>query len=231
MASTLPSPQASQVLAPPPAAEAGGTVTASGQPLPADFVFDEQGERRRFIAGLDAALRDSLLNFDHECGAAIKIQAATRGFLTRLRIAELHFFASTIQRLARGHLARRRARERLEQRAREALHSYKSACARAIQRVFRGFWSRKHRHSYWARRSYLSFVAAKGEQVRQQAQQALEEQLQVSLIKRQESQAMALARSCLHFFLFLSPFLLFSSLSFSARWQLRTNDPDSSSRS
>jgi IQ calmodulin-binding motif len=183
MASTLPSPQGSQVLVPPPVAEAGGSLPVSSEPVPADsfaFVFSESEERRKFIAGLDAALRDALLNFDHECGAAIRIQAATRGFLTRLRIAELHYYATEIQRLARGHLARRIARQRLEHRARDSLQAFKSGCARSIQRIYRGFRSRKYLHDYYARKRYVAFVAAKGEEIRQASQAALEEQLQVS---------------------------------------------------
>lgn len=56
-------------------------------------------------------------------------------------------------------------------------------CAQAtiIQKFFRGFYERKYKHDYYARKKYLENVARKNEEVRQQMdeyqkQQEIEEQ-------------------------------------------------------
>jgi len=90
------------------------------------------------------------------------------------------YYAREIQRLYRGHLARRRTRLCIEQRAAVAVLSIKHAAATPVRRVFRGHLSRRLRHDFHARKAYISAVHAQGEALRAQLQAQFEEQTRVS---------------------------------------------------
>lgn len=168
---------ASVILEPSPRSTAGAAALADF--APAGPVFDESAARERFLEALSAALRVALDSFDAECIAARTIQRVFRGYFTRERLAEMGYYAREIQRVFRGHLGRRRTRALIDSARASHAASLRSCAARAIQRVYRGFRSRKYVHDFGARKAYIAFVAAKGEELRAASQQALEEQLQV----------------------------------------------------
>lgn len=76
----------------------------------------------------------------------------------------LHSVASVaIQRLLRGHFARVRARREAERKAEAEADGVVNHLVVMVQKVFRGFRSRKYRHDYYARKSYINDVQKKGE--------------------------------------------------------------------
>lgn len=84
-----------------------------------------------------------------------------------------------IQKLLRGHFARRRA-ERLAQTKAEVEHvAMLHHFVVLIQRNFRGFRSRKYRHDFYARKLYISGIKDKSEVVRTEMAEARQKQLQV----------------------------------------------------
>lgn len=141
--------------------------------------FDEAAARQHFLDKLREALQDALSSFDTECAAAKRIQALFRGFYLRLRLTEMAYYATEIQRIFRGHLGRLQARRVLDAREDAASRDVAVACAVAIQRIYRGFRSRRYLHDFYARKEYMRYVADKGEELRAAAQQQLEQQLEV----------------------------------------------------
>ena len=81
-----------------------------------------------------------------------------------------------IERCTRGFLHRQAAREVMRQRDLERQRKVFSAIVTVVQKRYRGFYSRKYRHDYYARKAYLAAVMHKGEAVRKAvAEQQLQE--------------------------------------------------------
>eukprot|EP01112_Ceratiomyxa_fruticulosa_P003196 TRINITY_DN1356_c0_g1_i1.p1 TRINITY_DN1356_c0_g1~~TRINITY_DN1356_c0_g1_i1.p1 ORF type:complete len:286 (-),score=47.63 TRINITY_DN1356_c0_g1_i1:85-942(-) len=115
-----------------------------------------------------------------EWNAAIKIQSFWRGCLLRKILQGFHDNATTIQRVFRGYLARCDFTKMQLERERQLRLDYFTKAACNVQRIFRGFYSRKYIHNFYGRKKYLMEVYSRGEQLRidQQAQlqRAMDEQ-------------------------------------------------------
>ncbi|KAF4684615.1 spermatoproteinsis associated 17, partial [Perkinsus olseni] len=100
----------------------------------------------RFFYEIQAA-EDS---YAAETRAAADIQRIFRGAICRFQYERVRRAVEAIQRVYRGHVGRckvkaLRTRERGEQQL-----AFFNAQAEAIQRVFKGFWSRRYLHDYYA---------------------------------------------------------------------------------
>lgn len=102
-------------------------------------------------------------NRTRESQAAVKIQCAFRGSVVRARYNAVLRACGMIQRLIRGRLGRIRAAAKEVERARRWNMLFFDHCAEVIQKYFRGAWSRKYLHDFYARRRYLDGVANRGE--------------------------------------------------------------------
>jgi len=102
-------------------------------------------------------------NRARETSAAIKIQCAFRGSVVRARYNAVLRSCGMIQRLIRGRLGRIRAAAKEVERARRWNMLFFDHCAEVIQKFFRGAWSRKYLHDFYARRRYLDGVASRGD--------------------------------------------------------------------
>jgi hypothetical protein len=100
------------------------------------------------------------------------------------------YYTREIQRLYRGHLARRRVRALVDARYAALLSAPRHYAATTLQRHFRGFYSRKYIKDFYARKAYVLAVTAKGEQLRAEMDAALAEQ-----VARHLSQEEAKARA------------------------------------
>ena len=112
-----------------------------------------------------------------EVAACTRLQAAWRGRTARVRIAFWSYHVLIVERTSRGHLGRQRARRLRLARDTMLQHAFFDAYATTIQLRFRGFHSRKYLHNFYARKAYVDAVVHKGEAVRVQLQQKLEQQV------------------------------------------------------
>jgi len=101
-----------------------------------------------------------------EVKAAIVIERCARGFLTRRRLKRLTHMVVNIQRYWRGYLGRLRAKLALEIKNKRLRELFFDAQATVIQRHWRGFWSRKFKFDFYARKKYLQEVHLKNAEIR-----------------------------------------------------------------
>ncbi|GAX75220.1 hypothetical protein CEUSTIGMA_g2664.t1 [Chlamydomonas eustigma] len=119
-----------------------------------------------------------------EVRAAIVIESCARGFLTRRRLKKLTDVVVNIQRYWRGYLGRLRATLALEIKNKKLRELYFDAQASVIQRHWRGFWSRKSKFDFYARKRYLKEVHSKNAEIRKEmeaeAQRAISAQREMA---------------------------------------------------
>ncbi|KAF0689837.1 Aste57867_18749 [Aphanomyces stellatus] len=132
--------------------------------------------RTKTLELLDASLRDCAKNAQKELSAAIYIQRIFRGQRVRATISRWRDAEVVIARVYRGHLGRhkatREARQRLNLEKKARLHHV----ARVIQTQYRGWASRKYKHNFATRKTYLKELEAKGNALRETLRQRLEAQ-------------------------------------------------------
>lgn len=105
--------------------------------------------------------------WDKETEAATRMQSAFRGRLQYHGYENRRFMASQIQRVARGHCGRKRSRERRIERTLAHEKMVFDFYAEQIQKNWRGFYSRRHKHDFWARKMYIETVVKTGNDLRE----------------------------------------------------------------
>ena len=144
---------------------------------------------------------------DRECQAAINIQRVFRGARDRYAItlkayacccrgsallcavvltpcapvpSSLHCRRACveIERVFRGHCGRERARAAREQRAATEESGVFQYYATVIQRAFKGYYSRKYVHDFFARKAYIESIKQKSEELRDQLSGHMEQQIE-----------------------------------------------------
>lgn len=105
--------------------------------------------------------------YETEVHAAITIQRVFRGSLVRQRWHEVVQCSLTIQCYIRGMQARARAASIIFTKERAKNNLFFDCVASSIQKYWRGFWSRKYVHSFYARKAYLDKVRDDGEKTNQ----------------------------------------------------------------
>jgi len=108
--------------------------------------------------------------------SCVKISSLWRACVARAEVSIVFLGVKRIQRLVRGKFARERARlarrsfgERLEE-------AYLESLAVDVQRSFRGFYSRRYRHDFSARKAYIQGVMKEGEALRERLKELQETQ-------------------------------------------------------
>ncbi|KAJ3367702.1 hypothetical protein GGF31_007162 [Allomyces arbusculus] len=119
------------------------------------LIYSEHAERQRI----------------REHRAAVVIQYAWRRHVMRTWRRFLGEQATTIQRVFRGYLARKRIKVALEEHCRRTNRTYYDSMATKIQKLWRGYWSRKTVFDFYLRQRYLHHVAEKSQAVREQLQE------------------------------------------------------------
>ena len=100
-----------------------------------------------------------------------RVQRLWRGQRVRSWIAALTSATIAVQRVHRGVVARKLAAARRAARARHEARAIYHYHATLAQRTFRGFYSRRYRHDFRARRRYVEAVVATGEALRERLDQ------------------------------------------------------------
>lgn len=126
-------------------------------------------------------------NRGRETRATIKIQSAFRGSVVRTRYSAVTRSCHMVQKVMRGRLGRIRATAKEIERARRWNTLFFHHCAEIVQKFFRGYWSRKYLHDFFARRKYLNGVAQRGSRTVDFLQKAQDTQ-QLQQLANEESQ-------------------------------------------
>jgi hypothetical protein len=116
--------------------------------------------------------------FDAELAACVLIQRIWRGTSARLHFFERSFAVLTIQRIWRGFAGRLEYGQRLLVAQRKARIAYYAGMAATIQKHWRGSYSRKVRHDFYARKLFLQAIEVKNEELRATLQQHYEDQVE-----------------------------------------------------
>lgn len=138
-------------------------------------------------------IREAEAMREKETIAAITIQRLWRGYVTRKLLEEFHGEATEIQRVFRGWLGRRFVEQLRRQRQLEAEAAFYSRQAMLIQKVVRGFLSRRRpEHKYnWVRRKRLLQMAEENSEKVQRDTQAELEALEQKLSELREEKTAA----------------------------------------
>jgi len=95
--------------------------------------------------------------------ATIRIQSVFRAFRVRKRWRAYRTAKNLVRKVLKGYLARQRTKALRMDRARRLNAVFFHQCATCIQRVFKGWLSRKHEHDFYGRKRYLETVRKRGE--------------------------------------------------------------------
>ncbi|KAJ1407590.1 hypothetical protein B484DRAFT_403764 [Ochromonadaceae sp. CCMP2298] len=123
-------------------------------------------QKDSFLEVFRETLREAEEKAPVENYATLSIQRVYRGVVSRENMARKSFKANEVQRVFRGHLGRLQSRQRLsDKQERRQLSLFNYLCIQ-IQRCFRGYYSRKHKHDQARRREYVRMIVQQGEVVR-----------------------------------------------------------------
>lgn len=140
--------------------------------------------RDAVVTELETLARDAEENKDNEKESATRIQKLYRGQRVRTWITEKRNAAGEIQRIFRGYLGRNRAAAELQGKMRHermAVYHYHSVF---IQKNFRGFYSRRYFHDFFARKAYIQSIMAKSNALRDKLEANLRMQQDEEEIQR-----------------------------------------------
>merc|ERR1712106_304853 len=102
----------------------------------------------------------------------------------------LHHSSSVIQAAYRGHLARRRFARIVSEQVNCMKRRHYDVMATKIQTRWRGYYTRKYKHNYYARKAYLRAVQQRNYDVRH----ALDQYAEMAARKQLEEEKMLQAR-------------------------------------
>ena len=109
-----------------------------------------------------------------EYNASVLLQAVLRRRQRRAGFADFRTRAVTVERVFRGHRGRNGYED--EQQARDARtrRAFWNSNAALVQKIWRGFYSRKHIHNFYLRKAYLDSVTQTGLARRQELEEHFE---------------------------------------------------------
>ncbi|KAL1520859.1 hypothetical protein AB1Y20_022420 [Prymnesium parvum] len=114
---------------------------------------------------------------ERETAACVRLQKVWRGRVLRWVLKFWTWHACLMERCARGYLGRLRSLRKQLRRDEERQRAFFEAHAIVIQLRFRGFYSRKYVHNFYARKAYVAAVLHKGKVLQKDLQQRLDEQI------------------------------------------------------
>jgi len=134
---------------------------------------------------------------EKEFRAALRVQAWWRGARLRQYMKYLHQSSTVIQAAYRGHLARRRFARIVSEQVNCMKQRHYDVMATKIQTRWRGYYTRKYKHDYYARKAYLRAVQQRNYDVRHALDQYAEsqrDQAEMAARKQLEEEKMLQAR-------------------------------------
>lgn len=134
--------------------------------------------RHEVVSELEELLSEAKENAAPEREASVRIQKLFRGARTRAAISTQSGACQTIQRVFRGHQGRNLTNDARRARAAHEESSIYHYYATLIQRVFKGFYSRRYKHDFYARKAYIQSIKQKSEELRNQLSGHMETQIE-----------------------------------------------------
>ena len=132
----------------------------------ASFQKQLENDRDEVIEKYYDMMNQAENNRENERKAAISIQTNFRMYLILTWFKTILRAVRNIQRIWKGHKIRILfLRLMKEEKARMQLEFFCSMAV-IIQKIFRGYYVRKYKHDFYARKRYLNNVAQKNEEVR-----------------------------------------------------------------
>ncbi|KAA0171319.1 hypothetical protein FNF28_00810 [Cafeteria roenbergensis] len=145
-------------------------------------------ERDAFIDRLREEQREADAAAEKEAAAAVVLQRNWRGAVTRDNITTQLFACLLVQRVFRGHSGRRIVEQRRALVAREQERARLAFVATQVQRIVRGFLSRRLLLNFYKRREKVQQRHEAGLRLREETQRRLEQQVEQ---KRDEAETRA----------------------------------------
>jgi len=148
--------------------------------------FEMEARKDEVVKNFFAQTQDASDSLPLEVAAVNKIQSVHRATQIRIIYHEIVAAALLIQRMVRGCLGRKKAREVNRERNSCLRLKFFHHCACTIQRIYRGRWSRKKIHSFYGRKIYLEKVEKRGEWTKEYLVEEHKEKLAVAKILEEE---------------------------------------------
>lgn len=159
-------------------------------------------ESRRGIDARHAALvRQADINQDREFRACVTIQSIRRGILDRRKLKTQGRSLIDMQRIWRGYLGRQIASYTSLQRDKGRARQLWTRTATVLQKTFRGFYSRRYKHSYYERQAYLNMVNMKDQSIREFSEavaEQTEEDREMTRVEGEQREFQKLAKDLHH---------------------------------
>jgi hypothetical protein len=128
------------------------------------FIASTRGIMDEWFKFADAAAAVNMA----EHFAAIKIQSSVRQRLGRNDYSLSRHAQISLSRTYRGHRGRLEYEENVDMKFARLRREFWNSTATIVQKIFRGYYSRKNIHNFYLRKSYIETIASKGEAVRQE---------------------------------------------------------------
>ncbi|XP_028402897.1 spermatogenesis-associated protein 17-like [Dendronephthya gigantea] len=135
-------------------------------------------------------LREAERNRKTEYDSAVRIQSWFRGIKVRSYLRFLHHCATVIQRHYRGHLDRIWHQKIVQNAVVQMRERYYNSMATKIQKLWRGYHTRKYVHNYYSRKRYLEGLKTKNSIVRKELEVwriSLEREKEIKRQKEEEA--------------------------------------------
>ena len=123
-----------------------------------------------------------------ELRAAVKIEALWRMYKQRKNYLHQQWAVSVIKRVFRGYRTRKNFWKLTSNALAYQRREFFSSGAVSIQRIYRGFYSRKYLHDFYARKKYLKYIDGEN-QLRLETMNQYRQKLIADEQKRQEDYA------------------------------------------
>lgn len=123
-----------------------------------------------------------------ELNAAVKIEALWRMYRQRKYYLHQQWAISVIKRVYRGYRTRKNFWKLTNMALSHQRKKFFSSSALSIQRIYRGYFSRKYLHDFYARKKYLKYIDGKNQR-RLEKMNKYQQQNFVEEQKRQEDYA------------------------------------------
>ena len=122
--------------------------------------------RESVKAELAGRISDRNNKLDTETTAAVSIERVHRGAMVRGWKTGMIAASIQVQRVFRGYMGRKKAHAANSQRIKDGRLGFFHYSASIIQKSYRGFYSRRYYHDFFARKSYIQEVIIKSEKLR-----------------------------------------------------------------
>jgi hypothetical protein len=123
---------------------------------------------------------------DTEYVATLTLQASVRRVLQRAKLVAWRRQAITVERVYRGHLGRNLYEDEQVLRDARTRRAFWNSNAALVQKIWRGFFSRKHVHNFYLRKAYLDSVALTGQQRREELNEHMERLMDIETQRVQQ---------------------------------------------